>query len=383
MNDTREHTETGNAGDESSADAASFSEQEAESSSSVEADEAALVFEVSEEDAGARLDAFLAARVEGVSRTTLKGAIEDGDVLVGGLASKPSYKLRAGERVEVELPEPPATEIEPEDIPLDIVYEDEEVVVVNKPAGMVVHPAAGVRNGTLANALAFRFRNAEFGMRIHEAELTKDESKPSSHLTSNPQSTIRNPQSGVRPGIVHRLDRGTSGLIVVAKTARAHESLSDQFRARTVFKSYAALVHGVTKEEKGKVEQPIARDTRHRTRMGVVRGGRAALTLWRVRRRFERFTLLDVEIKTGRTHQIRVHLAWMKHPVVGDDTYGMGRDKTIADARLRSAIAAMGRQFLHAARLGFHHPRTGEWVSFDAPPPAELARLLEELEAKR
>ncbi|HKG14683.1 MAG TPA: RluA family pseudouridine synthase [Pyrinomonadaceae bacterium] len=319
-----------------------------------ETEEAALVFEVSEEDAGARLDAFLAARVEGVSRTTLKRAVEEGDVLVGGLASKPSYKLRAGERVEAELPEPPATEVEPEDIPLEIVHEDEDVVVVNKPSGLVVHPAAGVRTGTLANALAFRFRNSEIGN-----------------------------QQSIRPGIVHRLDRDTSGLIVVAKTARAHESLSDQFRARTVFKSYAALVHGATKEERGKIEQPVARDPRHRTRMGVVRGGRAALTLWRVRRRFDRFTLLDVEIKTGRTHQIRVHLAWMKYPVVGDETYGMGRDKTVADPRLRAAIAAMGRQFLHAARLGFHHPRTGEWVSFDAPPPPELARLLEALEAKR
>lgn len=347
MSDTHENT-----AEAEGAEGENSIESPAEASSLAETEEAALAFEVSEEDAGARLDAFLAARIEGVSRTTLKGAIEEGDVLVGGHASKPSYKLHAGERVEVELPEPPATEVEPEDIPLDVVYEDEEVVVVNKPAGLVVHPAAGVRNGTLANALAFRFQNAEFG-------------------------------TSIRPGIVHRLDRDTSGLIVVAKTARAHESLSDQFRARTVFKSYAALVHGVTKEERGKIEQPVARDPRHRTRMGVVRGGRAALTLWRVRRRFERFTLLDVEIKTGRTHQIRVHLAWMKHPVVGDETYGMGRDKTIADARLRSAIAAMGRQFLHAARLGFHHPRTGEWMSFDSQPPPDLARLLEELEAKR
>lgn len=344
---------------------------EAETNLPVETEEAALVYDVSEEDAGARLDAFLAARVEGVSRTTLKRAIEEGDVLVGGRESKPSYKLRAGEHVEAELPSlPAATEVEPEDIPLEIVYEDEEVVVVNKPAGMVVHPAAGVRTGTLANALAFRFRNA--------AESRIDEGDAS----SNPQSAIGNPPS-IRPGIVHRLDRDTSGLIVVAKTARAHESLSEQFRARTVFKSYAALVHGSTKEEKGKIEQPVGRDARHRTRMGVVRGGRAALTLWRVRRRYDRFTLLDVEIKTGRTHQIRVHLAWMKYPVVGDETYGMGRDKTVADPRLRAAIAAMGRQFLHAARLGFHHPRTGVWVSFDAPPPPELARLLEELEAKR
>lgn len=336
---------------------------ETEASSLTETEDSALVFEVSDEDAGARLDAFLAARVEGVSRTTLKRAIEEGDVLVGGRESKPSYKLRAGERVEAELPEPPATEVEPEDIPLEIVHEDEEVVVVNKPAGMVVHPAAGVRTGTLANALAYRFQ--------------KDEGKASSHPTS-----FTLPPS-IRPGIVHRLDRDTSGLIVVAKTMRAHENLSEQFRARTVFKSYAALVHGSTKEDKGKIEQPVGRDPRNRTRMGVVRGGRAALTLWRARRRFDRFTLLDVEIKTGRTHQIRVHLAWLKHPVVGDETYGMGRDKTVADPRLRAAIAAMGRQFLHAARLGFHHPRTGEWMSFDAPPPPELARLLEELEAKR
>ena len=371
MSDTRENTETENACDESPAEPSSS--VEAEASSSVEAEESALVFDVSGEDAGARLDAFLAARVEGVSRTTLKRAIEEGDALVEGRASKPSYKLRAGERVEVELPEPPAAEVEPEDIPLDIIYEDEEVVVVNKSAGMVVHPAAGVRDGTLANALAFRFLKDEGGRMKDEVIAVE----PSLH-----PSSFRLPPS-IRPGIVHRLDRDTSGLIVVAKTARAHESLSDQFRARTVFKSYSALVHGATKDEKGKVEQPVARDPRNRTRMGVVRGGRAALTLWRVRRRFERFTLLDVEIKTGRTHQIRVHLAWMKHPVVGDETYGMGRDKTIADPRLRSAVAAMGRQFLHAARLGFHHPRTGEWMSFDAPPPAELARLLEELEAKR
>src|SRR5438105_7116078 len=306
-----------------------FAEQEA----------GALAFEIAEEDAGARLDAFLAARVRGVSRTALKRAVEDGDVLVGGRAAKPSHRLRAGERVEVELPAPPASELTPEDIPLDIAYEDEDVVVVNKPAGMVVHPAAGVNSGTLANALAFHFKQ------------------------------LSEQAGALRPGIVHRLDRDTSGLVVVAKTAQAHENLSEQFRARTVFKSYVALVHGVVREEKGRIEQPVARDPRNRTRMAVVRGGRAALSLWRVRRRFERFTLLDVEIKTGRTHQIRVHLAWMKHPVVGDETYGGGRDKTVPDPRLRAAIAALGRQFLHAERLGFRHPRTGEWLSFTAPLP--------------
>jgi 23S rRNA pseudouridine1911/1915/1917 synthase len=311
----------------------------------------ALAFEVSEADAGTRLDAFLASRVENVSRTLLKRAIEDGDVLVGGRASKPSHKLRAGERVEVEeIPAPPAAELTPEDIPLDIVYEDAEVVVVNKPAGMVVHPAAGVHSGTLANALAYHFKQLSEG-------------------------------GSLRPGVVHRLDRDTSGLVVVAKTAHAHENLAEQFRARTVFKSYAALVHGIVKEDKGKIEQPIARDPRNRTRMAVVRGGRAALSLWKVRKRFERFTLLDVEIKTGRTHQIRVHLAWIKHPVVGDEVYGMGRDKTVVDPKTRQAIAALGRQFLHAERLGFHHPRTGEWMSFNAPLPRELAELIEKLES--
>jgi len=308
-----------------------------------------LAFDVAAEDAGARLDAFLAARVEGVSRSTLKRAIDDGDVLVGGRAAKPSLKLKGGEHVEVELPAPPPSEVEPEEIPLDILHEDEEVVVVNKPAGLVVHPAAGVHSGTLANALAFHFGRLSGG-------------------------------GSLRPGVVHRLDRDTSGVIVVAKTARAHESLSEQFRARTVFKSYVALVHGVTREERGRVEEPLARDPRNRTRMAVVRGGRAALSLWRARRHFTRFTLLDVQIKTGRTHQIRVHLAWMKHPVVGDETYGGGRDKTLPDPALRARVSALGRQFLHAERLGFHHPRTGEWLGFTAPLPPELSDFLAALE---
>ena len=321
-----------------------------EADAGAEPEAEALVFVAGAEDAGARLDAFLAARVEGVSRSTLKRACDDGDVLVGGRAAKPSHKLKAGERVEVELPAPPPSEIEPEEIPLDILHEDEEVVVVNKAAGLVVHPAAGVHSGTLANALAFHFQK----------------------LTERGGSQ--------RPGIVHRLDRDTSGVMVVAKTARAHENLSEQFRARTVFKSYVALVHGATKEEKGKVEEPLARDPRNRTRMAVARGGRAALSLWRVRQRFTRFTLLDVQIKTGRTHQIRVHLAWAKHPVVGDETYGAGRDKTIAAPALRARVAALGRQFLHAERLGFHHPSTGEWLGFAAPLPPELADFLETLE---
>ena len=300
-------------------------------------------------DAGARLDAYLAARIEGWSRARLQRLIEDGDVLVNGETAKSSYKLRAGDELEVELTPPPSSQFEPVDIPIEIVYEDDELVVVNKPAGLVVHPAAGARGGTLANALAFHFQ-----------QLSK--------------------LSGmVRPGIVHRLDRDTSGLMVVAKQESAHENLQDQFRERTVFKSYVALVHGRVKEEKGTIDQPLARDPRNRTRMSVARGGRPALSIYRVRQRFDRFTLLDVQIKTGRTHQIRVHLAWLKHPVVSDETYGAGRDNTITDPRLRARIKALGRQFLHAETLGFHHPRTHDWLRFTAPLPDELSDFLSAL----
>ena len=345
-----------------------------------------FTFEVSAGEAGERLDVFVAARLAGVSRMAVKRAVEDGDVLVAGRASKPSYRLRAGELVEAEIPPPVPLELTPEDIPLDIVYEDGDVIVVDKPAGMVVHPAAGVRSGTLANALAFRLGVGGRGPGAGEEQAGGSGDEPDARTTEpeEPSSEPRPPAPGprpLRPGIVHRLDRDTSGLVVVAKTAAAHENLSEQFRARTVFKSYTAMVHGVVKEDKGKVEQPIARDPRHRTRMGVVRGGRPALTLWRARARFRRTTLLEVEIKTGRTHQIRVHLAWLKHPVVGDETYGEGRDRNVQDPVLRAAIARLGRQFLHAARLGFHHPRTGEWVSFTSPLPPALAEFLSALEA--
>jgi len=334
-----------------------------------EPDAQTLTFRIGAEDSGTRLDSHLAARIPGWSRARIQRLIEDGDVLVHGRTSKPSYKLRAGDEIEVELTPATPAEFSPENIPLDVVYEDDDLIVVNKPAGMVVHPAAGISSGTLANAIAYRLRIADCGMRIENQDAT---------AFVNPQSEFRIPQS-VRPGIVHRLDRDTSGLIVIAKTESAHENLADQFRAREVFKSYVALVHGRVGQESGRVEEPIARDPRNRTRMAVVRGGRPALSLYRVRQRFERFTLLDVEIKTGRTHQIRVHLQWLKHPVVGDATYGGGRDKTVADAQLRARISRLGRQFLHAEQLGFRHPRTNEQLRFKAPLPDDLAKFIEEL----
>jgi 23S rRNA pseudouridine1911/1915/1917 synthase len=304
-----------------------------------------------EADAGTRLDTFLTEQVAGWSRARLQRLIEAGDVLVNNKPAKASYKLSVNDEIEIELSAPPESNFTPENIPLDIVHEDDQIIVVNKPAGLVVHPAAGVYSGTLANALMFHFDQL-----------------------SN--------ASSVRPGIVHRLDRDTSGLIVVAKTEASHQNLGEQFRQRTVFKSYVALVHGVVKNASGRIEQPIARDPRNRTRMAVVPGGREALSLYKVRHSYDAFTLLDVELKTGRTHQIRVHLAWIKHPVVGDEVYAGGRDNSIRDAQLRARIRKLNRQFLHAETLAFHHPASGELVRFNAPLPDELEQLLAALEPK-
>lgn len=315
-------------------------------------DHESLTFTIGPDDVGVRLDAFLASQIESWSRARLQRLIEAEDVLVNGKLSKPSYKLREHDELEVELISPATTSFTPEAIPIEIVYEDATLLVVNKPAGLVVHPAAGIHSGTLANALAYHFQQL-------------------------PNA------SSVRPGIVHRLDRDTSGLLVVAKTEAALDNLSDQFRARSVYKSYAALVHGRVNADAGRVDQPLARDPANRTRMAVVRGGRSALSLYRVNRRFQRFTLLDVELKTGRTHQIRVHLAWLKHPVVGDETYGAGRDNTIQNPRLRADIRNLGRHFLHAEKLAFEHPETNERMKFESPLPAELSQLLTRIEEEK
>lgn len=305
------------------------------------------------EQAGERLDSFLAAQITYTSRSQIRRAIESGGITVNHQTVKPSYSVRAGEEIQVELPETAPLEAAPEPIPLDLVHEDSEIIVVNKPAGLVTHPGAGAISGTLANALVYHFN----------------------------QISQQLPRRGgaSRPGIVHRLDVGTSGLIVVAKTDRAHLKLAEQFEARTVFKSYTALVYGSVKENEGRIEAPIARDPRSRVKMTIRPEGRHALTLFRVIKRWDEFSLLDVEIKTGRTHQIRVHLAHIKHPVVGDTTYDSGRAKNIKDARLRAAINKLGRPFLHAARLSFTHPASGERVEFEAPLPSELSDFLEKI----
>lgn len=299
--------------------------------------------------AGTRLDAFLASQLADVSRATIQKAIQSGDCLVNDRTTKASYKVRAGDEIQLELPEAAPLEATPENIPLDIVYEDDELIVINKPAGMVVHPGAGVKSGTLANALVYHFNQ------------------------------LSQAGSG-RPGIVHRLDVGTSGLIVVAKTDRAHQHLAAQFEARTVEKHYTALVYGQVKNEAGRIDAPIGRDPRNRVKMAVrpAGQGRNALTLYRVVERFDEFTLLGVEIKTGRTHQIRVHLAYIKHPIVGDSTYDGGRVNSVKNARLRHMIEKLGRPFLHAARVQFTHPN-GERLALEVPLPDDLQNYLARL----
>jgi len=307
---------------------------------------------VEEGAAGARIDSFLASRITDTSRTRIQRAVEDGEVLVNDRAVKPSYRLRAGDLVEVDLLAPPPLALAAEPIPLNILFEDEDLVVVDKPAGMVVHPGAAVESGTLANALAYHF------------------------------DRLSGSAGRIRPGIVHRLDKETSGLLVVAKNDLAHEKLSDQFRDRLVFKMYIALVYGRVSQARGEIEARIGRSHHNRTRMAVLRGGagRPAHTLFEVAATYNEFTLLKVRIKTGRTHQIRVHMAHIGHPVVGDATYGQGRENSIRSAQTRARVKALGRHFLHSAQLGFAHPRTGETLEFTSPLPAELDRFLRGLE---
>ena len=311
-----------------------------------------LILRPSSLDEAKRLDAFLAERIEGWSRSRLQRLIENEDVLVNEKTAKPSHKLHENDEIEVDLVELPVARFEPENIPLDIVYEDEFLAVINKSAGMVVHPGAGVQSGTLANAIAF-------------------------HFAESFEKQNRDDPDSIRIGIVHRLDKDTSGLIVVAKTDEIHEALSEQFRERLVYKSYVALVHGSPDQNTGKIEAPIGRNKHNRLRMKVATHGRSAVSLWKVRKRYDKFTLLDVEIKTGRTHQIRVHMGYINHPVVGDEIYNEGRDNTVADTNARNAIASMQRFFLHAEKLSFTHPKSGERLEFTQDLAPELREFLD------
>jgi 23S rRNA pseudouridine1911/1915/1917 synthase len=306
-----------------------------------------------------RLDAYLAKALPDISRGRVQLLIESGQVTVNGSKGKASHKLRGGEQIDIEgEPNPTPLRAEPEDLPLDIVYEDDDLAVINKAAGMTVHAGAGSledNRGTLVNALLFHF-----GQKLS---------------TSGGE---------LRPGIVHRLDKQTSGLIVVAKNDIAHRKLAESFASRDLRKVYIALVHGNLKSDEGTVDLPVSRDIVRRTRMTTRRaGGRQAISNWRVIERIDgahgKFTLLEVHIETGRTHQIRVHMQSLGHPIVGDTLYGAPHHIALITRSSADESLTLQRNFLHAAELDLTHPRTGKPLEFRSPLPAELASLLDQL----
>ncbi len=303
---------------------------------------------VEAEEEGERLDRLLSRRLE-LSRNRIQQLVSEGRVWVDDQECRKAHRVSPGERIRVEVPPPRPLSDRPQDLPLDVVYEDEDLLVVNKAAGMVVHPARGHPDGTLVNAL------------LH-------------HVGDLPGIGGR-----LRPGIVHRLDRDTSGLLVVAKTEEAHHGLSEALRARTVRRLYRTVTWGHLPREELTVDAPIGRDPSERTRMAVVEGGRRAITRVRVRERWPAAELLDVALGTGRTHQIRVHLRHLGHPVVGDGVYGPGWERGMGGEARRWAqelARRVPRQFLHAATLAFSHPRSGERLRFQAPLPPDLAGVV-------
>jgi len=296
-----------------------------------------LTFFSGQEEAGRRVDQVVAGRIPELSRSRVQRLIALGLVTVNGRPTRPGERVHPGDRLEVVILPPEPTELYPQEIPLSIVYEDADVVVVDKPAGLVVHPAPGHPHNTLVNALLARYPDLAVG-------------------------------GALRPGIVHRLDRFTSGLLVVARNDAAHQALLAQQKARTMLKAYMALVDGHMPEREGVIDAPVGRHPRQRKRMAVVAGGRPARTLYRVLEELGPYTLLEARLETGRTHQIRVHLAHSGHPVLGDEVYGR-----------RGGALGLRRQFLHAYRLGFCLPGSGLYREFHSPLPEDLASVLEGL----
>lgn len=290
------------------------------------------------EDAGARIDVCLAAKL-GVSRSNMQKLLEEGRVKRGDKVLKANYKVRAGEVYTVDIPEPEPIEAVPEDIPLDIIYEDDDVVVLNKARGMVVHPAPGNYTGTLVNALLYHCKN------------------------------LSGINSAIRPGIVHRLDKDTSGIMIVAKNDAAHIALSQQIQSKTAVRTYLAVVRGNIKTDSGTIETQIARDKNDRKKMAVVKeGGREAITDYEVLERFGKYTMVRCKLRTGRTHQIRVHMEYLGYPLVGDPKY----------SPMKTPFAIKG-QALHSNTLEFTHPRTGGRMKFEAPLPEDMHKIITRL----
>ena len=293
----------------------------------------------SEENKNQRLDAFLASSLDGLTRSQATRLIESGEVAVNGKTAGKSYRLAGGEDVAVTLPEPEPVEAVPQDIPLDVVYEDADVIVVNKPSGMVVHPAPGHPDGTLVNALLYHCAGTLSGI-----------------------------GGALRPGIVHRIDRDTSGLIIAAKNDAAHQYLSAQLADHTLARTYECIVVGALREDRGTVDAPIARHPTDRKRMAVVAGGREAVTHWEVIARYPGYTHVRCRLETGRTHQIRVHMAYIGHPILGDTVYGAKKE-----------VPGLTGQCLHAVGLRFLHPRTHEVMELSCPLPEEFTRMLQKI----
>ena len=298
-----------------------------------------ILLRASEESKNQRLDAFLASSLDGLTRSQATRLIESGEVAVDGKSVSKSYKLAGDEDIAVTLPEPEPVEAVPQDIPLDVVYEDADVIVVNKPSGMVVHPAPGHPDGTLVNALLY-------------------------HCAG----TLSGVGGALRPGIVHRIDRDTSGLIIAAKNDAAHQYLSAQLADHTLARTYECIVVGALREDRGTVNAPIARHPTDRKRMAVVAGGREAVTHWEVIARYPGYTHVRCRLETGRTHQIRVHMAYIGHPILGDTVYGAKKE-----------VPGLTGQCLHAVGLRFLHPRTHEVVELSCPLPEEFTRMLQKI----
>ncbi|WP_298034399.1 RluA family pseudouridine synthase [uncultured Dysosmobacter sp.] len=299
-----------------------------------------LTLQVNKEDAGQRIDAWLAANLENVTRSAAQRMLEEGRVTMGGRIPAKNCKLTGGETVEVVLPEPEPVDVVPQDIPLDVVYEDGDVIVVNKPKGLVVHPAPGHPDGTLVNALLYHCGDSLSGV-----------------------------GGALRPGIVHRIDRDTSGLIIAAKNDFAHQKLAAQLQDHTLARIYECIVTGNLREDSGTVDAPIGRHPVDRKKMAVVSGGRSAVTHWTVLARYPGFTYAECRLETGRTHQIRVHMAHIGHPILGDAVYG-------------KPVPGLRGQCLHAVGLRFLHPRTGEPVELRCGLPEEFQAQLRKLERR-
>ena len=298
-------------------------------------------FTVTGEGEASRLDAFLSAQLDGLSRSHIQKILKGGGVLVNGRPEKSSYRVAPGDQVELEVPEPEEPEILAEEMDLDILYEDRDIILINKPKGMVVHPAAGHYSGTLVNGLMAHCREDLSGI------------------------------NGVlRPGIVHRIDMDTTGVLIACKNDFAHTSIAQQLKVHSITRKYYAIVHGVIREEEGTVNAPIGRHPTDRKKMSInTKNGREAVTHYRVLQRFEKFTYVECQLETGRTHQIRVHMASIHHPLLGDTVYGPAT----------CPVSGLQGQTLHAGVLGFIHPRTGEYMEFSAPLPEYFQELLKKL----